>query len=271
MKDLHVHSHYSDGGFSPTEILKKADEAGLNTIALVDHDTITGINEFLESGKVYPHIKKIVGCEFSAIASHELHILALDVKNLNYMREWTSELDTLSFEYAKAAAIYLNKIGIKTIYEDLIKDNIGSFGCLDITKYLVKRGIESDPITAYNKYIEKNEFLDKYDLKQTKEKIIPKIIEADGVSVLAHPKRTGFFDKTEFKKFLKSLVDLGLQGLECYYSTHTLEEVEFYLKCAKDFKLVVSGGSDFHYEGHPQRQLGYCCSKTMKIPDEIFL
>jgi histidinol phosphatase-like PHP family hydrolase len=87
MTDYHIHSIYSDGWYTPEEVLKKADSLGLEIIATTDHDTVAAIPEFMEVAKKYPNIKVIAGCEFSCAPPpnpspkpNQLHILALENK-----------------------------------------------------------------------------------------------------------------------------------------------------------------------------------------------
>jgi predicted metal-dependent phosphoesterase TrpH len=245
--DLHTHSIYSDGNLSPTELLQKASDIGLSVIALTDHDTTSGLTEFLESAKNFPNIRAIAGCEFSCESPFELHILALNIKNIERMSSYT-KLDEMSFKYAKAAVDYLNNIGIKTTFEELIKDNVGSFTSADIVKYAIKKKIVKTNWEGYDNFIIGNEFLDKYEIRKPIDEVLKIILDANAIPVLAHPKRTKL-KYNELKALLKKLVDMGLQGLECYYSKHDDNDIETYLSLAKEFGLVVSGGSDFHGDG----------------------
>jgi predicted metal-dependent phosphoesterase TrpH len=83
MIDLHTHSNYSDGLYSPTEIVAEAYAKGVRCLALTDHDTCEGIPEFLGACKEYPDLHPIIGCELSARFTDDVcvHILALNVKN----------------------------------------------------------------------------------------------------------------------------------------------------------------------------------------------
>ena len=82
--DLHTHSTFSDGTFSPTEIVLKAKEIGLDAVALCDHNTVAGLNEFVSAGKKYG-VTTVAGIEFSTeYNSKQLHIVGLFIKKENY-------------------------------------------------------------------------------------------------------------------------------------------------------------------------------------------
>lgn len=82
--DLHTHSTFSDGTFSPTEIVLKAKEIGLDAVALCDHNTIAGLDEFVSAGKKYG-VTTVAGIEFSTeYNSKQLHIVGLFIKKENY-------------------------------------------------------------------------------------------------------------------------------------------------------------------------------------------
>ena len=81
--DLHTHSTFSDGTFSPTEIVLKAKEIGLDAVALCDHNTVAGLDEFVSAGKKYG-VTTVAGIEFSTeYNSKQLHIVGLFIKKEN--------------------------------------------------------------------------------------------------------------------------------------------------------------------------------------------
>jgi hypothetical protein len=82
------------------------------------------------------------------------------------------------------------------------------------------------------------------------------IRNAGGVAVLAHPKYVSLHEGESLEDVVRSLVDVGLSGIECFYSDHSAEETETYLELARSFSLIVTGGSDFHGDVKPDLQLG---------------
>jgi predicted metal-dependent phosphoesterase TrpH len=249
MTDYHIHSIYSDGWYTPEEVLKKADSLGLEIIATTDHDTVAAIPEFMEVAKKYPNIKVIAGCEFSCtpppnIRYTQLHILALDIKNFTSIEKYTKKLEEKSFRLAKSCVEFSKRFNIDTTFEDIIKSNVGTFTGIDYIRYLAANS-SLNINEAYNIYVHGGDFFDVYDYTSPKEEVLEIIRESGAKSVLAHPYRLGM-DNEELKDFVKELVDLGLDGIECYHNDHTGEEIEYYLGLAKEFNLIVTGGSDFH-------------------------
>jgi predicted metal-dependent phosphoesterase TrpH len=265
MIDLHTHSIYSDGNLSPSELLHEANNFGLSAIALTDHDTISGIDEFLKSAKRYPNIKAIPGVEFTCATNYELHILGLNIKNLDGLANYTKKLDEKSFEYAKIAAKYLD-----VNYSDLIKMNVGSFTWNEVMRYAVELGIANNLDDAYNKIISDNEILTRYEIRNITAEIIKVILANDGIPVLAHPKRTKL-NIEDFRDLISELRSYGLKGIECYYSQHDENEIELYLKITKEFGLLVSGGSDYHANGRVKLGSGSSSGRiiTKDILDNI--
>ncbi|MDR1498977.1 MAG: PHP domain-containing protein [Rickettsiales bacterium] len=262
MVDLHTHSIFSDGYLSPTELLQKASDNGLSALALTDHDTTSGLAEFLESSKKFPNIKAIPGCKFSCISPFELHILAINIKNIDKISKYTKKIDEQGFIYAKEKVEYLNNIGIDATFEELTKGVVGSFRPDNIVRYLIKKGIVKTEQEGYHDY----KHIIGHEIRNPANEVIETILSADAIPILAHPKRTKL-KNDEIRVFLKELVNLGLKGIECYHSRHEDEEIEFYLGLAKEFGLVVSGGSDFHGDGRVE--IGTGSKNKRKIPHEL--
>ncbi|MBC8278723.1 MAG: PHP domain-containing protein, partial [FCB group bacterium] len=95
------------------------------------------------------------------------------------------------------------------------------------------------------------------------------ISRAGGIAVLAHPNHYPFGTSKELKNVLKELVNFGLKGIEAYYSTYSAEQTAFYLRMAEEFKLAVSGGTDFHGDIKPEVEIGTGIGKSMNLGDDI--
>lgn len=273
MIDLHTHSIYSDGLFTPSELIKKAYEKGVKVIALTDHDTIDGIPEFLETSDQYDDLKPVIGCEISSrfTEDSDVHILALNIKDLNKISEYANGTNELRRERIRQSIKTLQKHGYNINYEeDIIKKDYGSLTDRDLTDILLKKGFMNDrkeakalvtkggiayhPMYAY--------FPNVIDSLKT-------ISDSDAISVLAHPHTLKLNDE-DLVTYIKNLVDNGLRGIECYHSNSTLEQTEFYKQLAKKFNLIVTGGSDHH--GKPDethKEFGMSNRLQQKIPSEI--
>ena len=154
----------------------------------------------------------------------------------------------------------------------------GTIGRYDICEVLLKKpenaGMKRSEI--YDRYLTpKNLIVHRIPSKV----IIDTIHKAKGKAILAHPKEIEEdYPGIDIEKFIYELIREGLDGIEIYNSVHTPEDVERYSAMAKDFDNMISnkfflttGGSDFHGENKPERQLGRTTTKQKKITQRDIL
>jgi hypothetical protein len=132
---------------------------------------------------------------------------------------------------------------------------------------LMARGYVSSKDEAFDRYLGKGKaaYVDRYRL--TAAESVRMIVDAGGVSVLAHPFTLGL-KKNAMKDLVAELRGVGLQGIEAYYSEHDAAQLKFCLGLARDLDLAVSGGSDFHGSMNPDIRLG-CGFGNLSIPDDL--
>jgi len=271
MIDLHMHSTFSDGSLTPAELVRKGHSLGLSAMALTDHDTIDGVSEFLEEISKFPGMIGITGSELSArYEGGNLHILALNIKDIAVFSKFMQELKEIRKVFMENLIDYLKGFGFDIDYNRLKKFKpFGSLVRFDIIKFLMNDGqLVGDFMENYNKYFEKHlpECCKRKDPE--KENIIENILKADAIPVLAHPCQLKLNDD-DLHDYIKSLVDIGLKGIECYHSDHTKDQIEKYLKFAKEFNLIITAGSDFHFYGHKNRELGSGVNGNVKGSVEL--
>lgn len=247
--DMHMHTNYSDGELSPDELIKLAIEKNIGTMAITDHDTLNGIKSVDKSK--YPNINIINGIELSAKADKgRMHILGygidLDSKILN---DKMSELKTNSINHVISIYEQIKKdYGIRFNYDDLIEmfNANHNLGRPDLAKLCIKYGLANSVQDAFDKYL-----IDAYNKIRGRSKGLPYsecielINKSGGIAVLAHPKSLELNEK-EFLIMIRSMIECGLKGIEVYHSSHSSEEMEYYLNIANEYNLLVSGGSDYH-------------------------
>lgn len=247
MIDFHCHTTASDGEYTPTEIVKFAKDLGVHTLAITDHDTIDGLEEAIIAGKNYG-VEIIPGVELNVeVPKGQMHILGYyidydDEQFKEEMRLLREDRNNRNMKYIEE----FNKIGINMSFEDIKRYAAGKVvGKPHFARYLLEHGYVSSIEEAFKKYINTPEF------KKIKRKIIPvehaiKIIkDAGGIVVLAHPVTLKLSDEElEFK--IKELKKLGLDGVECYNSIHTLEDINKLSEIAFENDLLITAGSDFH-------------------------
>ena len=151
--DLHTHSTFSDGTFSPTEIVLKAKETGLDAVALCDHNTVAGLDEFVSAGKKYS-VTTVAGIEFSTeYNSKQLHIVGLFIKKENYsdITEIMAESQKLKEESNKLLVKNLAKDGYILDYDEIKNSTVDGFvNRANIAAALMQKGYVSSVKEAFH-------------------------------------------------------------------------------------------------------------------------
>lgn len=241
--DLHLHTTASDGTLTPTQVVEKAKKMGFKAIAITDHDTIDGIIEGIEAGKNMD-IEVIPGIEFNThVFGKEVHILGYlcDLKDQSFIG-LMEYLKKIRRQRVTEIINKLRELGIDITLEEVIQGNLETtaIGRPHIAKGLVERGYVRSLREAFDKYLGMNGSAYVYRNKLTPHEAVKKIREAKGIPVLAHPFLVGD------DNIINELMPAGLLGIEVYHTDHYPEQNEHYLRLAKKFNLLVTGGSDDH-------------------------
>ncbi|MDD4843375.1 MAG: PHP domain-containing protein [Anaerotignum sp.] len=258
--DLHTHSHCSDGTFSPEGLVLLAKKQGLSAIALTDHDTIDGIEELLMAGKNHG-IETIPGIELAARCQSfhqpELHIVGLGFDPKASV--WTEQMETIQQNRHNRnikMAAQLTQIGLPVTIEEVFQNAGGEIITrAHFANVLLKKGYVYTRDEAFSKYLSQG--LPGYvpRILSTPGECIEAIHLAGGISILAHP-TLYHLAQDQLDALCQELAPLGLDGIECFYSTYTPSQRKNMMKLAKRYSLFPSGGSDFHGENKPLISLG---------------
>lgn len=250
--DLHVHTYYSDGTFSPEEVVKKAQDLGLAAISICDHDCTDGFRESLEVAPRYG-IEIIPGVEVTSEKEGiEIHILGyfIDVKAesmirlLENLRE--SRIKRI-YKMVERLKEYNINIEPEAVFD---LSQRGSVGRLHLATALYNKGAVSSIKEAFNKYIGDKAPCYVRRFNVSPEETIDTILESGGVPVYAHPKVMGRDD------FIPVFIKAGLRGIEAYHSDHNKSVSQHYLSLAQKYGLLVTGGSDCHGAGKHKVLMG---------------
>lgn len=254
--DLHTHSTASDGTMQPEELVRAARKAGLSAIALTDHDTMDGLPEALETG-VKTGVEVIPGCELSVHTEvGVLHIVGLWVDPYSYkLKKSFDEIRARRNSRNEGMVTNLRKLGMDITMEDLHAEGSGTIGRPHMARIMLSRGYVKDFEEAFQDYLGKNgkAYIPKNNI--TAEEAFELLHSNDATPILAHPYLVSS-DEEILESEIRRLKDLGLEGIEVYYSSHTIEMTGFIKKMAKKYNLQASGGSDFHGYVKPDIQLG---------------
>lgn len=257
MIDMHIHTTFSDGTYTPSNVIDLAHKTGLKAIAITDHDTIDGI-QFAKQKAKDLNIELIEGIEFSCgYNSIEIHILGyfLDITNKDFL----SLLDSLKKTRDKRNKELIKKlqsIGIKLCLDDVASVCGGNLITkAHFAKALVEKGYAKTTQDAFNIYLGKNKpayiSRDLIDYKQA----IKYIKNTGGKAVLAHPYIYKLSEK-ELETLIKNLKENNIDGIECYYPSNTTNQTNHLLNLAKKYNLKITAGSDFHGDNRKEVTLG---------------
>ncbi|MCP5516096.1 MAG: PHP domain-containing protein [Verrucomicrobiales bacterium] len=240
--DLHTHTRFSDGTYTPEELAAQARQVGLGAIALTDHDTVEGCPRMAEAC-AGEGLDFVAGTELTAEQDgSEVHILgyflAIDHPRL---RAEMRRFQQVRQNRIGAMTERLQALGVALTAEQVFAvAQCDSPGRPHVARALVQAGVCRNPDEAFDRF-----------LKQGRPAWVPKcrvsagdaialIHEAGGVASLAHP---GLLRRDEL---IPALADLGLDGLECLHSRHTRSQTRRYEEIANECRLLITGGSDCH-------------------------
>jgi hypothetical protein len=249
--DLHTHSTASDGSRPPREVVRAAHDLGLTAIALTDHDTIDGVAEARAEARSLS-VRIIAGVELSAVEGNtETHLLGLHLADLDRLGARLSDLRTMRVTRAERIVARLNVLGVKVSIDEVLAQAAGgAVGRPHIARALVNDGWATDLRDAFDRYLGNGRpaFVPKDRL--TMSDAIAMIHDAGGLAVLAHPGAGGTRARIE------ALVGVGLDGVEVKHPSHSSEDSARLLALVEHFRLVPSGGSDWHGLPDGGRSLG---------------
>lgn len=256
--DLHAHSVFSDGTFTPEQLLDEAQRIGLGAVALTDHNTVSGLPDFMTAAQGRP-LEAVPGVELSVdYRGTELHMLALFVEPEHFpaitamLEEGVRAKEESNVNLAKA----LENAGYPIDYPAL-RDATpnGQINRAHIAAELTRLGYTPDIQTAFQTLLSPKNGL--YDPPKRPDafETISFIGSLGAVSVLAHP----FLDLKQeeaVRTFLETAVPRGLCGMEVYHPKHDALQRQQAMELVKEFSISPSGGSDFHGKNKPDIRLG---------------
>ena len=270
MCDLHTHSTASDGSLTPTELIRAAEAIGLDAIALCDHNTVSGLREFMQAAKG-SSVEAIAACEFSSdYMGIDLHIIGMFIPEEQYdhiqaMMAATQEAKERS---NLDLVTKLAQDGYVIDYAALREQaGDGFINRANIARALVEKGYIpsvkdafSQLLSAKGKYYTPPERVDSFE-------IIDFIKSIGAIAVLAHP-FLNLKEENQLRAFLDEAVKHGLDAMETVYTAYSDETTALAKKLAAEYSLKESGGSDFHGSAKPATALGVG-KGNLKVPTEI--
>ena len=256
--DLHLHTTFSDGRLTPTELVRLCAERGLETIAVSDHDSTEGLDEAFEAASELPGLSIIPAIELSTdVPGSEIHVLGyfVDRYEPDFQKTLTSFRDSRERRGEKMVE-QLAELGVEVSWERVKElSGGGSIGRPHIAQALVEAGYVRYPKDAFDKYIGRSGPAYAERIKLTPAEAVA-ILKANGaVPVMAHPtysaSKSDRDEVDQLRDILTGLKDAGLAGMEVHYGDYSPQQVEYLARLAKELDLIPCGGSDYHASGNP--------------------
>ena len=252
--DLHAHSTASDGTDAPATVMRNARAAGLDVVALTDHDTVDGHAD--AAAALPPGLTLVTGAEVSCVwEGISLHLLAyLFDPEEPLLAADLIRLRTDREQRAEKIVELLRADGVDITWPEVSGYAAGgSVGRPHIAQALIRAGLVRTTNEAFaSRWLGARYFVPKADLDVFE--AVRAVLAAGGVPVFAHPNAT-VRGRIVPDKLIVELAAAGLFGLEADHEDHTIEQRRHVRALAEDLGLVVTGSSDFHGT-HKTVQLG---------------
>ena len=258
--DLHLHTYYSDGTFTPEQVAKAAEEMKLAAISLTDHDTIEGCDRLAKACDER-NIEFIPGTELSVdIEGNEMHLLGyfLDTQNERLITETTNYQQNRTIR-VHGLVDQLNELGIELDADDVFDlAKCKAPGRPHVARALVKHGFCGSVDEAFSRFLRRGATAWVPKTNVDYREGIELIHQAGGLAVMAHP------GLNKIDHLIPDLVKADLDGLECWHTRHPKSTAKRYREMAERYGLIITGGSDCHGAGRGHPLIG-----TVRVPYEI--
>ncbi len=239
--DLHIHTTASDGKLTPAQVVSQALETDLDIIAITDHDTLAGIEEARRAAEG-TRLRVVAGVEISTLyQGRECHMLAYAFEDATLLDKLLADQKKRRRDRARNIIRKLNAMGFNINYDEVLGEaGRASIGRPHIARVMIKKGYAADTQEVFVRYLgNESGAYHKVDYPDAAD-VIDNIHLAGGIAILAHPGNAYNFIE------IKELKESGLDGLECYHSSHTSVHKRRYLTYCESHGLIATGGSDFH-------------------------
>ena len=252
LADLHLHTCFSDGTYTPEELAVIGRQKGLGVLAITDHDTVDGCPRMAAACQ-REGIEFIPGIEITTgIDEREVHILAygVDISNPPLL-EALQQFQQIRQNRVREIVERLKKLGIALEAETVFElANCSAPGRPHVGRALVGAGVCANLDEAFERFLKRNRPAWVPKPRINAAEAIELIHEARGLAVLAHP---GINHADEV---IPKLVASGLDGIECFHTRHSPAVTEHYLAMSEQLGLVATGGSDCHGMNKGQPLIG---------------
>ena len=271
--DLHIHSNYSDGAYTPSELVSMAAQLGVKVIAIADHDSVSGVTDAVSCGQNYG-IEVIPAVELSVQfdSFRDVHLLGYGINYrdeafLGKIIEFRIRREHRNIEIVERVNTQLIAEGRDVItIDEVLAFARDAIGRPHIARVLLERKYVYNLEDAFQRYLVPCNIPKSY---WEMDDAIHDIHRIGGVAVLAHPTSISK-DLQDLRRVISKLKDLGLDGIEVFNNMGWPQEIEFLRRLATELDLLVTAGSDFHGIEHGMEigkgREGICFDSSLLAP-----
>lgn len=271
MIDLHVHTTASDGQYTPRQILQKASEKHITTMAITDHDTVAGLEEGKKTAKELG-IRFVPGVELNInFPTGEFHLLGLGLQNISDSFTQLTDLLIKNRDERNHRIIEnMQKDGIDISMDDLLRDFPNTIiGRPHFAAELVNKKVVKTRQQAFDMYLAKGRKWYVERVGSNLDEAIMAIKDSGGIPIIAHPMSL-YLSWGKLPDAMKNFYERGVMGLEAFHPGARVSECLRLEELAHNLGMLVTGGSDFHGEQiRTDRRLGHTCGNK-KLTEELF-
>ncbi|WP_372964549.1 PHP domain-containing protein [Marinobacter sp.] len=264
--DLHCHSTASDGALAPAELIARAAEKGVSHLALTDHDTIAGLPEAREAA-LGAGLTLIPGVELSCVwRSYTIHVVGLDFDETSppFLAALSCQNEN-RWQRARMIADKLSRLKVDALLDKATALAGGEVpGRPHFAQALVDAGVVPKVAHAFKRHLGAGKPGDVKACWPELNEVVQWIQDADGVAVLAHPRKYRL-SATRLRELVGDFRKAGGRAIEVSISGQSSGDLGFVAELARRENLLASQGSDFHFPGAAWCELG----RITKMPEGL--
>ncbi len=247
--DLHAHTTRSDGSTPPAELVRLAKAAGVRVLAVTDHDTVEAVAECRAAG-LEQGVRVIPGIEVSStFEGRDVHVLGYGIDaGSRALGDFLAGLHEQRRARVGKICGKLGELGVRLEPSDVLREAGGkSVGRRHVARAMVRKGIAGSIDEAFDRYLGSGSPANVPANELAPRDAARLVLDHGGIPVLAHP---GFLDDDALVE--RVLDSAPLRGIEVFHRYDSATKHLRYLETARRRDLLVTGGSDFHGDEHPQ-------------------
>lgn len=263
--DLHIHSTYSDGEYDIDELLKFLKKKKIKYFSICDHDNIKSYYDIKK--RKLKRIKYISGVEISTYLEYTcFHILGYNYHgDISALEDLLSKISKKRRIRAKEMIDKIEdnhdlKFGESEVEKVLEHPSVGK---KHVAKMMMKKNLGTTYLEILKKFMTGLHLPTSY--RVSVDEACNAIISSNGIPVLAHPKEYELRYNIKIEDYIERLIEAGIKGIEVYNSIHTVEDTKRYRKLAKKYKLITTGGSDYHGPAKHKVEIGTLVKDVEKL------